>query len=62
MLCSLANPHYLHELAASGFLDDGAPFLAFVDYLAYWEQPAFAKYIMCVPLPLVVPCRGARPG
>lgn len=66
MLCALANPHYLLELASSGLLDPAAaagegeeteaPFVAFVRYLAYWEQADYAKYIMSVlvclfPLP-----------
>ena len=56
MLCALANPHYLLELASSGLLDPVAPgegeaageppFVAFVRYLAYWEQPEYAKFIM----------------
>lgn len=49
MLCSLANPHYLHDLSSCGYLEPDSPFLNFVDYLGYWEKPEYAKYILYVP-------------
>jgi hypothetical protein len=75
MLCALANPHYLLELASSGLLDPVVPgpgedasadassgeppFVAFVRYLAYWERPEFAKYIMYVPCLVLMGVEGA---
>ncbi|CDZ96980.1 Transcriptional regulator SOH1 [Phaffia rhodozyma] len=45
MMLSLANPHYLLELSSTGYLDS-EPFMNFVEYLAYWEKPEFARFII----------------
>lgn len=44
LMNSLASPEYLHYLAQSGYLDDKA-FLRFLDYLQYFKQPLYAKFI-----------------
>lgn len=40
----LASPAYLHHLATTGVLAD-ASFLEFLEYLAYWKQPQYIKYL-----------------
>ena len=41
----LANPFYIHHLAAQGPMDD-ARFVAYLGYLhAYWSTPAYARFI-----------------
>ena len=42
---ALANPKYLHRLAADGVLRDPA-FVEYLRYLAYWEEPAYAKFVL----------------
>mmetsp|Transcript_29181 Transcript_29181/g.46802 ORF Transcript_29181/g.46802 Transcript_29181/m.46802 type:complete len:135 (+) Transcript_29181:355-759(+) len=41
---ALANPRYLHHLAANKYFDDPA-FVAYLAYLRYWEAPAYAKFL-----------------
>ena len=40
----LASPAYLHYLATSGLLSD-PDFLAFLEYLTYWKQPNYIRFI-----------------
>lgn len=42
---ALANPRYVHHLAANGTLRDPA-FIAYLDYLSYWERPEYARYVL----------------
>lgn len=42
---SLASPHYLNFLAQSLYLDDPA-FIAFLEYLKYWKQPEYARFVV----------------
>lgn len=44
---SLANPHYLQALAEQNILEDPA-FVLYLDYLRYWSEPEYARFIMCV--------------
>lgn len=37
-------------LAQNRFLEDPA-FVAYLEYLQYWKQPAYAQYLMCAPPP-----------
>ena len=41
---SLANPRYIHHLAKEKFLDDPS-FVAYLDYLQYWREPAYARFL-----------------
>ena len=43
---SLANPHYLQALAQQGIMEDPS-FVLYLDYLRYWSEPEYAKFIMC---------------
>ncbi|KAF2136145.1 uncharacterized protein K452DRAFT_302995 [Aplosporella prunicola CBS 121167] len=40
----LANPWYLNHLAAQKHLDN-PDFVAYLDYLQYFRQPKYAKYL-----------------
>ncbi|KAI8927546.1 SOH1-domain-containing protein [Entophlyctis helioformis] len=40
----LANPAYLQFLAQQRYFDDKA-FVNYLQYLTYWQQPQYAKYI-----------------
>lgn len=42
---SLANPHYLQALAQQGVMED-ASFVLYLEYLKYWSQPEYARFIM----------------
>ena len=42
---SLANPRYVHHLASEGMFKDDR-FIAYLRYLAYWERPEYAKFIL----------------
>jgi len=44
-ISALANPRYLHHLAREGFLRDPT-FVNYLEYLAYWERPEYAKFIL----------------
>ncbi|KAH7888312.1 SOH1-domain-containing protein [Phlebopus sp. FC_14] len=41
---SLANPYYLHSLAQQNILDQPA-FINYLDYLQYWRQKDYARFI-----------------
>ncbi len=41
----LANPQYLQHLAAQKFLDDPR-FIAYLNYLQYWKEPPYLKYLL----------------
>ncbi|KDE02685.1 hypothetical protein MVLG_06774 [Microbotryum lychnidis-dioicae p1A1 Lamole] len=41
---ALANPWYLHSLAQQGHLDDPT-FLNYLTYLAYFQQPRYARFV-----------------
>jgi mediator of RNA polymerase II transcription subunit 31 len=41
----LANPHYLQHLATQKFFDDPR-FVAYLDYLQYWKEPPYLKYLI----------------
>lgn len=43
----LANPFYLYYLARYGYMEDPA-FLNYLNYLAYWKKPEYARFILCV--------------
>lgn len=40
----LANPLYLYELHTQSYLSKPA-FLAYIDYLQYWHEPEYARFI-----------------
>ncbi|RKP10109.1 SOH1-domain-containing protein [Thamnocephalis sphaerospora] len=42
---SLANPFYLHYLAQQDYFDDPC-FVAYLEYLAYWRKPEYAKFVV----------------
>lgn len=44
---SLANPFYLHSLAQQNLLDQPA-FINFLEYLLYWKEKDYARFIQCV--------------
>ncbi len=44
---SLANPYYLHSLAQQGILNQPA-FVNFLQYLQYWKEKDYARFILCV--------------
>ncbi|KAK7521078.1 SOH1-domain-containing protein [Phyllosticta citriasiana] len=41
---SLANPWYLNHLAVQKYLDN-PDFLAYIDYLHYFRQPQYARFL-----------------
>ncbi|KAL7754260.1 suppressor of hpr1 [Sorochytrium milnesiophthora] len=41
----LANPFYVHYLAQTGYFADQA-FVRYLDYLQYWKQPDYARFIV----------------
>ncbi|KAK6525544.1 suppressor of hpr1 [Arthrobotrys megalospora] len=41
----LANPFYLNYLAQSKYLQDEA-FLQYLEYLDYWRQPEYVKFLI----------------
>lgn len=41
---SLANPFYLHSLAQQNILDQPA-FINFLNYLQYWKEKDYARFI-----------------
>ena len=45
---SLANPFYLHSLAQQGILKQPA-FINFLQYLQYWREKDYARFILCAP-------------
>lgn len=42
---SLANPHYLQALAQENIMDDPS-FILYLEYLKYWSEPEYAKFVM----------------
>jgi len=46
---SLANPHYLQALAQQGVMEDPS-FVLYLDYLQYWSEPEYAKFVMYAAL------------
>ena len=40
----LASPAYLHHLATTGVLQDAA-FLEYLEYLQYWKQEEYVKFL-----------------
>ena len=42
---SLANPFYLHSLAQQGILKQPA-FINFLQYLQYWREKDYARFIL----------------
>ena len=44
---SLANPFDLHELAQRGILDQ-PHFIRYLEYLRYWEDKEYARFLQCV--------------
>lgn len=40
----LANPHYLNHLATQKLLDN-EEFIAYLDYLQYFRQPKYLRYL-----------------
>lgn len=44
---SLANPHYLQSLAQQNVLSQPS-FVLYLEYLLYWAEPEYARFIMCV--------------
>lgn len=44
---SLANPFYLHSLAQQNILSQPA-FVNFLEYLLYWKEKEYARFIQCV--------------
>ena len=41
----LANPYYLQHLATLKLFDD-ARFVAYLEYLQYWKEPPYLKYLI----------------
>ncbi|XP_062164514.1 mediator of RNA polymerase II transcription subunit 31 [Alnus glutinosa] len=41
----LANPTYIHYLAQNRYFEDEA-FIGYLNYLQYWQQPEYVKFIM----------------
>jgi hypothetical protein len=58
---SLANPHYLQALAQQGVMEDPS-FVLYLDYLQYWSEPEYAKFIMCAALRYIVLSARATSG
>jgi hypothetical protein len=48
---SLANPFYLHSLAQQNILDKPA-FINFLEYLLYWKEKAYARFIQSSFVPI----------
>lgn len=44
---ALANPFYLHSLAQQNILEQPA-FINFLEYLLYWKEKDYARFIQCV--------------
>jgi mediator of RNA polymerase II transcription subunit 31 len=44
---SLANPYYLHSLAQQNILDQPA-FIHYLEYLQYWKEKDYARFIQFV--------------
>jgi mediator of RNA polymerase II transcription subunit 31 len=44
---SLANPFYLRSLAQQGILDQ-PHFINYLEYLRYWEDKEYARFLQCV--------------
>lgn len=42
----LALPAYVQWLAQQGYLDS-EPFKAYLRYLLYWRDPAYARHLLC---------------
>jgi mediator of RNA polymerase II transcription subunit 31 len=42
---SLSNPNYLQFLAQQQYFED-EDFLLFIEYLKYWKEPEYCKYIV----------------
>lgn len=42
---ALANPYYLQTLAQQGLFDN-VSFLRYLEYLAYWKEPKYAKFVV----------------
>jgi hypothetical protein len=45
---ALANPFYLHSLAQQGILSQPA-FINFLEYLLYWKEKDYARFILYEP-------------
>ena len=41
---SLSNPYYLNHLAAQKYLEN-EEFIAYLDYLQYFQDPKYLKYL-----------------
>lgn len=46
---ALANPFYLHSLAQQNVLEQPA-FVNFLEYLLYWKEKDYARFIQCANL------------
>ena len=46
---ALANPFYLHSLAQQNVLSQPA-FVNFLEYLQYWKEKDYARFLQCVHL------------
>lgn len=44
---SLANPYYLHSLAQQNLFDQPA-FINYLEYLQYWREKDYARFIQYV--------------
>jgi mediator of RNA polymerase II transcription subunit 31 len=53
----LANPFYLHSLAQQNILDQPA-FINFLEYLLYWKEKDYARFIQSINL--LLPLRTAE--
>ncbi|TFY71602.1 hypothetical protein EVG20_g1386 [Dentipellis fragilis] len=51
---ALANPYYLHSLAQQGILSQPA-FVHFLEYLQYWREKDYARFILDTKLPACPP-------
>lgn len=52
---ALANPYYLYSLAQQGILNQPA-FVNYLQYLLYWKEKEYARFVQCVDLTLVIDC------
>jgi hypothetical protein len=50
---ALSNPYYLHSLAQQGILNQPA-FVNFLEYLQYWKEKDYARFILYATTVLVV--------
>lgn len=50
---ALANPFYLHTLSQQGILSQPA-FVNYLEYLMYWKEKDYARFILCVSVPLLL--------